>query len=83
MKPLLWVSLAAGAVIVTAAAISSYRRRSIGAQLTFEVGPISLVQLAEAQVIELVPLDVSGPLVVDEETTRLLEELADQALFLD
>jgi len=82
MKTLLWLTAAAVVVITSAAAISSYRRRSIRPQLALAAGPISLIALAEAQVIEIVPLDVSGPLVIDEETTRLLEELSDHALFL-
>ncbi|MEO8553710.1 MAG: hypothetical protein ABI678_27240 [Kofleriaceae bacterium] len=86
MKTLLWLTAAAGAVLATAAAISSYRRRAPRAPLALAGGPrwlpITLDELVEARVIEIVPLDVSGPLVVDEATTRMLEELADQALFL-
>ena len=40
------------------------------------------LDLDQTQVIEIVPLDTSGPLFLDPVTEALLERLADDALFL-
>ena len=80
MKTVLWLAAAAGALAASALALSWYRKHELGQpMLALAGGPIDLDQ---TQVIEIVPLDVSGPLFLDPVTEALLERLSDQALFL-
>jgi hypothetical protein len=84
MKTLLWLTAAVGAVAATAAAVYTYRHRDLLAHRT----PLALaggpaLEVAEAQIIEIVPLEVnSGPMILDAETERMLEALSDRAMFL-
>lgn len=80
MKTVLWLAAAAGALAASAVALSIFKKRG-GVQRDFALasGPIDLDQ---TQVIEIVPLDTSGPLFLDPVTEALLERLADDALFL-
>lgn len=74
MKTFLWLAAAASAVAATAAALYSYKRSLPAPRLALAEVPL---------VIEMVPLETSGPVYLDPVTERLLEELADHALFLD
>ena len=80
MKTVLWLATAAGALAAGALALSWFRKRGLG-QPVFALAAAPL-DLDQTQVIEIVPLDVSGPLFLDPVTEALLERLADQALFL-
>ena len=80
MKTVLWLAAAAGALVASAAALSMFKKRGLAQrELALASGAIDLDQ---TQVIEIVPLDVSGPLFLDPVTEALLERLADDALFL-
>ena len=80
MKTVLWLAAAAGALAASALALSAFKKRGLAQrELALASGPIDLDQ---TQVIEIVPLDVSGPLFLDPVTEALLERLADEALFL-
>jgi hypothetical protein len=84
MKTVLWLAAAAGALAASALALSALRKKGYGHPafaLASESGPAAL-DLDQTQVIEIVPLDVSGPLFLDPVTEALLERLSDQALFL-
>ena len=80
MKTVLWLAAAAGALAASALALSAFKKRGSSQRMfALASGPF---EVEEAQVIEIVPLDVSGPLFLDPVTEALLEHLADDALFL-
>jgi hypothetical protein len=80
MKTVMWLVAAAGALAASAFALSAFRRRGF-LQPAYALASAPL-DLDQTQVIEIVPLDVSGPLFLDAATEALLERLADDALFL-
>ena len=84
MKTVLWLAAAAGALAASALALSVFRKKGLGhpAFALASAAPIDVIDLDQTQVIEIVPLDVSGPLFLDPVTEALLERLADEALFL-
>lgn len=84
MKTVLWLAAAAGALAASAVALSVFRKKGLG-HPAFALGsapPLEIIDLDQTQVIEIVPLDTSGPLFLDPVTEALLERLADDALFL-
>jgi hypothetical protein len=84
MKTVLWLAAAAGALAASALALSVFRKKGLGTPafaLASGSGPM-VIDLDQTQVIEIVPLDVTGPLYLDPVTEALLERLSDQALFL-
>jgi hypothetical protein len=84
MKTVLWLAAAAGALAASALALSVFRKKGLGHPAFALAGapPLEVIDLDQTQVIEIVPLDVSGPLFLDPVTEALLERLADDALFL-
>jgi hypothetical protein len=84
MKTVLWLAAAAGALAASALALSVFRKKGLGhpAFALASAAPLDVIDLDQTQVIEIVPLDVSGPLFLDPLTEALLERLADEALFL-
>jgi hypothetical protein len=84
MKTVLWLAAAAGALAASALALSVFRKKGLGhpAFALASAAPNDVIDLDQTQVIEIVPLDVSGPLFLDPVTEALLERLADDALFL-
>ena len=81
MKTVLWLAAAAGALVASALALSAFKKRGL-AQRELALASVRWLDLDQTQVIEIVPLDVSGPLFLDPVTEALLERLADDALFL-
>jgi hypothetical protein len=84
MKTVLWLAAAAGALAASALALSVFRKKGLGhpAFALASSPQLEVIDLDQTQVIEIVPLDVSGPLFLDPVTEALLERLADDALFL-
>jgi hypothetical protein len=84
MKTVLWLAAAAGALAASALALSVFRKKGLGhpAFALASAAPLDVIDLDQTQVIEIVPLDVSGRLFLDPVTEALLERLADDALFL-
>jgi hypothetical protein len=84
MKTVLWLAAAAGALAASALALSVFRKKGLGhpAFALASAASSDVIDLDQTQVIEIVPLDVSGPLFLDPVTEALLERLADEALFL-
>jgi hypothetical protein len=83
MKTWLWLVAAAGAV-VAAAQIMTHMTRVQRKQL--KRAPLALAggipyEIFDAEIIEIVPFDPSGPAVIDRATIELLEELAHEGLF--
>ncbi|HEY6036915.1 MAG TPA: hypothetical protein VIV58_21700 [Kofleriaceae bacterium] len=81
MKTVLWLAAAAGALAAGALALSVFRKKGLG-HPAFALAGGPAIDLDQTQVIEIVPLDTSGPLFLDPVTEALLERLADDALFL-
>jgi hypothetical protein len=87
---------AVAAVGLAAAAIVNSRRKQLGRPRLMLAGMLGFApqlelyqdedifeaELVDTTVIEIMTLDVSGPLMVDEATQAMLAQLADNALFL-
>ncbi len=98
MKKLFWVATGVGvvaAVGVAAAAVVNARRKRLGRPRLALAGMLGFApelelfedaifdaELMDPAVIEILTLDVSGPLMVDEATQAMLAQLADNAMFL-
>ncbi|MEO6773757.1 MAG: hypothetical protein ABI467_12185 [Kofleriaceae bacterium] len=80
MKTVLWLAAAAGALAVSALALSVFRRRGFARPMLAIAG--APLDLDQTQVIEIVLLDPPGPLFPDPVTEALLERLATDSLFL-
>ena len=80
MKTWLWLAAAAGAVVAAAEIMVRVRRKQLKRAPLALAGGIPY-EIFEAEIIEIVPFDPSGPARIDETTIELLEELAHEGLF--
>jgi hypothetical protein len=80
MKTLLWLAAAAGALAAAASIIRRTQRKQLRRAPLALAGGIPY-EIFEAEIIEIVPFDPSGPAVIDRATIELLEELAHEGLF--
>jgi hypothetical protein len=81
MKTWLWLAAAAGAVVAAVEIMTRVQRKQLQRSPLTLAGGIPY-EIFEAEIIEIVPFDPSGPARIDETTIELLEELAHEGLFL-
>ena len=80
MKMFLWFAAAAGTLAVAGLiADRVLRKQALELRRTLPAGPSDVLEVA---VIEITPFDVPGPLATDIATIELLDELANESLFL-
>jgi hypothetical protein len=80
MKTWLWLAAAAGAVVAAVEIVTRVQRKQLKRAPLALAGGIPY-EIFEAEIIEIVPFDPSGPTRIDEMTIELLEELAHEGLF--
>ena len=81
MKTWLWLAAAAGAVVAAVEIMARVQRKQLQRAPLALAGGIPY-EIFEAEIIEIVPFDPSGPARIDETTIALLEELSHEGLFL-
>ncbi|MEO8842595.1 MAG: hypothetical protein ABI591_15910 [Kofleriaceae bacterium] len=80
MKTLLWLAAAAGALVAAAEIVKRMQRKQLRRAPLAIAGGVPY-EIFEAEIIEIVPFDPSGPAIIDQTTIELLEELAHEGLF--
>jgi hypothetical protein len=80
MKTWLWLAAAAGAVVAAAEIMTRVQRKQLKRVPLALAGGIPY-EIFEAEIIEIVPFDPSGPTLIDETTLTLLEQLTPDGLF--
>jgi hypothetical protein len=80
MKTWLWLAAAAGAVVAAVEIVTRVQRKQLKRAPLALAGGIPY-EIFEAEIIEIVPFDPSGPARIDDTTIELLEELAHEGLF--
>jgi hypothetical protein len=80
MRTLLWFAAAAATLAVAGLIVErALRNQAPRLRRALAAGPF---EVSGVTVIEIVPLDVSGPLITDTATIMLLDELVNESLFL-
>jgi hypothetical protein len=80
MKTLLWFAAAAGALAVARLILDGVASKQ--ATWLHRAVPVGPSEFLDVTVIEIVPLDVPGPVIGDTATIKLLDELVNESLFL-
>lgn len=80
MKTWLWLAAAAGAVVAAVEIVTRVQRKQLKRAPLALAGGIPY-EIFEAEIIEIVPFDPSGPTLIDETTLALLEHLTPEGLF--